>query len=140
SLAGDQIAPSEVRRSRRRIYKVAPDADDFDTILVSSAIDACNALYCTLSYILEPNVNRVIEVAVSARDTADRYVQELEDLEPMAPDLEARILKHPLMQRELKKQQDDLDQLQRVPTLTPEFLTKFRQTASYAGRSNLNLQ
>jgi len=86
----------------------APDTEEFQTILVSSALDAAVATATLIDLLKTRDVEHAVSIASLARDTVDMYVQELEDMPPNAPDLEERIRLHGLMQNELQAQQDDL--------------------------------
>jgi uncharacterized protein YjaG (DUF416 family) len=138
-LTANRTSRSQVRRLLKAIDKVTPDTEDFETILVSSALDACTGLSRTLSCILRPDLEKVVEVATFARDTVDMYVQELEEIEPNAADLEARVLRHPLLQRELRKQQHDLIQLRAMSILTTDNTSQLRRSSLHSGKSNIDL-
>lgn len=87
----------------------APDAEDFSSLYVSPAIDAANSASIVADLIIRSDIERVVEVASYARDTVDMYVQEIEGMPPGALDLEERICRHPLMQKELKSQREALE-------------------------------
>ncbi len=91
---------------------IAPDTEKYDSILVSSALDAASAIALLMEFISSPKVDFVIEIASLARDSVDMYVQEIEDMNPNDPALENKILEHPLMQQELNNQRADLEFLQ----------------------------
>jgi uncharacterized protein YjaG (DUF416 family) len=86
----------------------APDTEDFDSILVSPALDAANAAALVLELILTGDGEKAAEIALLDRDTVDMYVQEIIGIPPNAPDLENRIRLHPLMQAEIARQAEDL--------------------------------
>lgn len=100
--------------------KVAPHSEDFDSIYTSAAQDAVFAICSLLDFLLEEDSGRIVNAARYATDTLDLIIQEQEDLDPQDPDLERKILEHPLMQRELLRQKRDLteaSQLRREDTV-----------------------
>lgn len=88
---------------------LAPDSEDFDSVLVSSALDAAIATSLLMKAFSCQQTDTIIEAVTLVRDSVDMYVQELEDMDPADPDLEGNILGHELMQRELRRQREDLE-------------------------------
>lgn len=88
---------------------IAPDTEDFDTILVSSALDAAVATSLLMRAFIDQKTDTIVEAVTLVRDSVDMYVQELEDMDPADPDLEEKILVHELMQKELRRQREDLE-------------------------------
>lgn len=95
-------------RLRAQCDESAPDTEDFQTILVSSALDAAVAVATLIDLIRTPVAQHALLIASLSRDTVDMYVQELENMPPSDPDIEERIRMHVLMQNELNAQQNDL--------------------------------
>lgn len=93
---------------RERCEDIAPDTEDFDSVLVSSALDAAVAVGRVMDLLENRDPAIVIEIASLAIDTVDMYVQEVLDIPRGARDLEERIRTHVLMQEELKNQHADL--------------------------------
>ena len=88
---------------------IAPDTEDFDSVLVSSALDAAVATSLLMKAFTDQQTDTIVEAVTLVRDSVDMYVQELEDMDPAAPDLEEIILGHELMQMELIRQREDLE-------------------------------
>ncbi len=88
-----------------------PDTEDFDSIFVSSALDASTSIVALLRDTDSIATDVVVEIASFARDTVDMYVQELESMEFYGAELEEKILKHPLMQAELKSQRETIESI-----------------------------
>jgi uncharacterized protein YjaG (DUF416 family) len=86
----------------------APDTEDFDSLLVSPALDAANAAALVLGLILTGDGEKAAEVGFLARDTVDMYVQEIARIPPNVADLENRVRLHPLMQVEIARQSQDV--------------------------------
>lgn len=93
---------------------VAPDTEDFDSTYTSSALDAAivvsNLAKCYGCF--DPAL--IIESAGLIRDSVDMFLQDLEDLDLYDMVLESKILRHYLMQRELKAQRHTLEYLEGI--------------------------
>jgi len=103
---------SRVRRLSEMCEFVAPNSEQFVSRFTTPAQDACFAICCVLDHILKPDPERIAQVATFATDSIDLYVQEIEAIQPNAPNLEELILAHPLMQRELARQDQDFSNVQ----------------------------
>lgn len=90
---------------------LAPDTEQYDMVLVSSALDAAASISLLMEAFGNQKTETVVEAVTLARDSIDMYVQELEGLDPCDPLLERKILRHDLMQRELAKQDAELHYL-----------------------------
>jgi uncharacterized protein YjaG (DUF416 family) len=103
--------PDDLVALREACDRQAPNTEQFRSSYTSAALDASNAAAATLDAIAHPDESRSSEVASLARDTVDLFVQELLNLDPNAPGFEEAILRHDLMQRELRRQREDLEAL-----------------------------
>jgi uncharacterized protein len=104
-------SPDNLTVLREACEKQAPKTEQFRSRYTSAALDAANAAEATLDAIEHPDEVRPAEVASLARDTVDLFVQELMGLDPNTPGFEEAILRHDLMQRELRHQREDLETL-----------------------------
>jgi|GEM_PF-1358295 len=97
---------------------VTPDSEDFHTILVSFALDACTSVYSTLQYILSDDVDEISACAVYARDTVDMYTQERHDLDfnRLRSTMEQIIDTDPFMVAEKTAQWTLLERLKSLPS------------------------
>ena len=111
-LENHRISSDAARRLRDACFEQAPHTEDFSSILVSSALDAANSAANIAELLIEPDVEKAVEIASYGRDTVDMYVQELEDMPPNAPDLEERIRRHEMMQRELTRQREAIEAIE----------------------------
>ena len=93
---------------------LAPSSDDFSQLRVTSAQDACFAICSLLDHLIDSSPEKILQVATYATDSVDLFVQEIEDMKPRDPDLENKILMHPLMQRDLASQDRDIESVERV--------------------------
>ncbi len=94
----------------------APDPGESNSLLVSAALDAVNAVLCVLELVANPGSTAALEASELATDTVDLFVQEVGGMDSRDPDLESRILSHPLMQAEHARQASDLNWLTRHST------------------------
>lgn len=105
--------PPDLAELRDACDQLAPDTERFRSPFASAALDAANSVAAILDALERPNSANMTEVSSLARDTVDLFVQESLDLDPNAPGFEERILEHDLMQRELRRQREDLELLTR---------------------------
>ena len=118
---------------------VIPDSEDFTSLYVTSAQDVCFAVCSLLDFLLENDVNKILQTAVYATDSIDLYVQEIEGMDPNDPQLEQKILLHYLMQLELAKQKEDIEAIELAPAINHEFLMMRKVANSNNGKSNLGI-
>ena len=87
---------------------LAPDTEDYETVLVSPALDAAVAVSLLMKAFSTHDTHIIVEATSLMNDTLDMYIQELMDIDTFDPDIEEKIEQHPLMQKELKRQTEDL--------------------------------
>lgn len=138
-LGGQSYSDESVRELTTLCEEVAPDSDDFTSLYVSLAQDACFSICGLLDFLLDSDVNKILQAATYAISSVDLYVQEIESMDSNAPDLEREILMHPLMQRELKKQREDLENITQKQVLDASFLAQLKDSSHNGGKSNLDL-
>ncbi len=103
------VSRADLSNEAAQAESLAPDTEDFDSDLVSSALDAAVAISLLMKAFSDQKTDTIVEAVTLVRDSVDMYVQELEDMDPAAHDLEEKILEHELMQKELKRQRENLD-------------------------------
>jgi len=113
-LAGQTVERSELEACLARCEEVTPDMDDFQAGHASAGLDAAVCCASVLELLLEDDAQKVADAASLARDTVDMHVQDLESLPLSGPEMEEKIIQHPLMQRELKRQREDLELLEKM--------------------------
>lgn len=139
SVVTEAVNRDQVKTLTLRCEAVAPDSEYFESLFVSCAQDACFAVCNLLDFLLENEVDRVIQAAIYAIDSIDLYVQEIEEMDPGNPSLEADILSHSLMQRELEQQTLNLKAIEKNPEVNSTFVSNLRLSWGNNGKSNLNL-
>lgn len=102
----------------RNIEAITPDTEKFSSIYVSFALDACNAFYETLSYVISCDTQRIIDVGIFVRDTVDMFIQEKENLDYNDPLLEDKISKNFFMVSEMEKQKSFFKELKKADDTT----------------------
>lgn len=123
-LDGENLSQSHIRKLMNECEAVTPNSEDFLEVLTTVAQDACFAICCVLEYFLLQKVERIAQASSYANDTLNFWVQELQDpnpgsfaLVPNNPERQERIRLHPLMQRELARQDADLKLLASHPDM-----------------------
>ncbi len=86
------------------IEKLTPDTEDYDTVLVSSALDFATCVSEAINYLDDEALNHPATVAGLALESVDMYVQEKEDISTTDPDRETKIENSPLMKEEILNQ------------------------------------
>lgn len=127
---GTNPTDAELDELEQEVVDCEPETEDFDTILVSSALDAACAAGHVLAILRTNDVDDMVAVASLARDSVDMYVQEAESMPVQAPDLEERIRLHPLMQSELHYQAGLLSELESASLNYSSFKRKHRAPAT----------
>jgi uncharacterized protein YjaG (DUF416 family) len=124
------------RELTERCEALAPRSENFDTHLSTAAQDACFAVCAVLDFIGSggADTDRIVQAASYARDSVDLFVQEEEGMDSTDPELEQKILHHPLMHAELAAQESDLAELGRS-----DDLSSFRKHCETSAKSNLGL-
>lgn len=92
----------------------APNTEQFHSPYTSAALDAANVAAIILDALEQPDEARPVDVASLARDTVDLFIQEHMNLDPNAPGFEETILRHHLMQTELRHQREALEALTKL--------------------------
>lgn len=138
-LQGQTLSSQDIKNATMYCESATPDSDDFASLYVTSAQDVCFAICALLDYLLENDVDRIVQAATYATDSVDLYVQEIDNIAPTDPQLEQKILTHWLMQRELRQQEEDLRAIECAPSLSQEFFTQRKSSWSDNGKSNLDL-
>jgi uncharacterized protein YjaG (DUF416 family) len=130
-LRGGPLLADQAIALREACEAAAPDTESFDSIFVSSALDAAGALAETIALCRDPRPDHALRVAIAARDSVDMYIQMTQDLAKEGAEMERAIAAHPLMLREIGKQSADLDTLASKESLDADALLRLRESASY---------
>lgn len=137
-LNGESVERNALFETLEKVDSIIPDADDFSTILVSSAMDAAIAAKLILQFIDNHNVESIEKIASLCLDTVDMYVSGCGS-EPFERAISSdQIVVHPLMQEELRRQREDA--LELVSHMTAPMATNtLRERWRDQAKSNLGL-
>jgi uncharacterized protein len=97
-----------------RCEAVTPDTEDFDSEYVSAALDAVICGTYVLQLLLDDDSELVVNAASLAHDTVDMYLRGIVPSTGNTSNIEDEVLLHPLMQRELCRQREDVELLERL--------------------------
>jgi len=122
------------------VEKNTPDTEDFDTIFVSSALDACTSVAEALDFLLDKQYSRLKDISTVAIDSVHMYIQELESLDfNTDKDFQIKIDSHPLMQREVAIQTGIINYLSTRKSIDLEDINTLLSLQENNGKGNLNL-
>lgn len=88
------------------IDKIAPTPDEYDSILASSALDACTSVFDLICFVKGKDDSHIDAISTAAIDSVDMYILQKEMWDMNDPKLNEKIDLDPLMQRERKRQND----------------------------------
>jgi uncharacterized protein YjaG (DUF416 family) len=109
-----KLEPDSYENLARRCLDGAPDTEDFDHILTSAALNAALSIGDLMLFLADQHIDHIVEAAGLARDTVAMYVDRTQSVPPVSLPLD-RIMKHPLVQQELRRQDEDLAFLTELP-------------------------
>jgi len=117
-LGWSSLLRTRDRRGYEDLAKIcidkAPDTEDFQHDLTSSALDAALSVADLMSFLFDGKVDHIVEAASWARDTAFMSVESTISIDDPALALQ-EINGHPLVQRELKQQEQDVSFIESLP-------------------------
>lgn len=125
------LSRERIRDLARQCEEAAPDTERFSSHYTSAALDAASALVETLQCCEDGDPKHGVNAAISARDSVDMYLQVRDNLDAQGDAMEVTIARDPLMQREMKKQENDLSDLKQAKILTPDLVKSLRESSSY---------
>jgi uncharacterized protein YjaG (DUF416 family) len=101
-----------------KIDTLTPQPANYDTVIASSALDACGVIYEALNFLVDKKPLRLESISTMATDTADMYIQEKEDLDfNTDKSFQQKIDHHPLMIKEISIQKGIINYLSNVTNL-----------------------
>lgn len=123
SLISD-IRPPNYDELVHECLSKAPDTENFDHCLTSAALSAVVALAATLDFVIDQNISHTIEAARTAFDTAVLYAEN-SDSSVSQPRALGDIIKRQLVQKELRRQEEDLSFLELISETNRSELNSF---------------
>ena len=122
---------------KQQVFDLLPDEEEFESIYVSYALEAGATVRNMLKYCQTRDVKYLLAVVNLLIATVDLFVQEKHDMDSQDPQLEEKIIQDIFMQKELKKQLEDLELLKNQKTFNESYIKVFR--SSVEGKSNIEL-
>lgn len=107
----DLFEKEEILAMIEAVELITPDTNEFQEIYASFALDACTAVSSTLNYIIDQELEHIVDVAIYARDTVDMFIQERDDIHLFTINSEIRISSDPLMIHEKTRQKDSIERM-----------------------------
>ena len=123
-----EINPDKINFFLKEVDKNTPDTEDFETVMVSPALDACTAIQDSLYFLVDNNFSRIINISTYATGTVSVYIQENEILDSQTDEnLPQKIDHHLLMQKEVALQIGTISYLEKISSLLPIDIDTLRQ-------------
>ena len=124
----------------KKIDKIIPEPANYHTILASSALDACTVAIEALNFLIDKGSSRLDDISTIATDTADMYIQEIENLDYSTdPSFQHKIDLHPLMKKEIATQKGIIDFLSRRKNIDVEDIHTLLSLQENNKKGSLNL-
>jgi uncharacterized protein len=139
ALASGAVDDAAMRKLKASCEKLIPDLDDFADESVSWAADAGHALVATFECLLTGDPRQAAACATASKDTVDNFIQEQTELSYSDPVLAGKLEDEPLLLREMSRQQDSLDALEKLKVLDARAIKQLRTEFGGRGKSNINL-
>eukprot|EP00388_Colpodella_angusta_P001559 GDKJ01004903.1.p2 GENE.GDKJ01004903.1~~GDKJ01004903.1.p2 ORF type:complete len:200 (-),score=6.39 GDKJ01004903.1:143-742(-) len=117
---------SEIQDIINQVEIVTPDTENYETILVSFALDSCTSILSCLYFIQDNDVENIADVATYARDTIDMFIQERDNLSLNDSFLEQKIENDNLMQQEKRRQKIVLELLKSNKNINESLIQNLR--------------
>jgi uncharacterized protein YjaG (DUF416 family) len=137
-IAWEMLGNGEDRRDLMQAAEacdsVAPDMDDHGDADYGSAAmyAACAVAHVMAGLSNDDMVRHAAVIASEAIDVVDLLSQEADDTDSAYPEGEVRVLAHPLMQSELRRQREDLEFLEAldndIVAAMPDVLRRWKGT------------
>jgi len=124
------------------VDNVTPDTEDFPGILTSFALDACTSVHSTLKFLVDRNVEHLIDVATYARDTVYMFLQETLSANLVSSDIEYQIENDKLLIAEKTRQFSLIEILQKsdLSLITNSFISGLKNNDPIIDLSLLSLK
>ena len=102
----------------KKTEESTPQPADYDTILASSALDACTAIIESLSFFVDNQTLRLENISTAATDTVAMYIHDTTGLDPNTDiNFQQKINSNPLMVKEIAIQKGIISYLSKTSLL-----------------------
>lgn len=85
------VSNKEIVEMISKIDLVTPDMDDFGSALSSFALNAATSVYSALNYLIDKNIDNLVDIVSYELDTIDLYVQDKEGFDTLDPSRDVQI-------------------------------------------------
>jgi uncharacterized protein YjaG (DUF416 family) len=103
-----------------------PDTEDFTDVVTSFALDACTALMATIRFIVDKDVNRVLEVSDYAIDTVYAFIQLKENYDAFDPSSDIQTEHDSFMLQEKQRQISLISSLSESVKITDHVINRLK--------------
>lgn len=123
----------------KKVDKNIPQPANYNTVLASSALDACTAINESLDFLMDKKTSRLEDISTMATDSVDMYIQEKENLSYNTDkQFQQKIDNHPLMIKEVLIQKGIITYLHTISSINLSDIDTLIKLQSN-NRGNLNL-
>jgi uncharacterized protein YjaG (DUF416 family) len=92
-----------------------PDTEEFSHKLTSYALNAALVMNDIVEFTADGDPDHIANTSTLARDSVDLYVNSLNSSDVSTHELDRRVAAHPLMQHEMRRQEEDIKFLSGLP-------------------------
>lgn len=118
NLFEQNIDKNRIQTLIQKVEKNTPDPGEFDTILSSSALDACGTIYDSLDFLVDKQFNHIKSISQMATDTTDMYIRDVNNIDEYNNKNWIQLVNdHPLMKKEVAIQSGIISFLNNRKTL-----------------------
>jgi uncharacterized protein YjaG (DUF416 family) len=120
------VSIAELEDIETRIEFITPDTEDFTDVVTSFALDACTALMATIRFIVDKDVNRVLEVSDYAIDTVYAFIQLKENYDAFDPSSDIQTEHDSFMLQEKQRQISLISSLSESVKITDHVINRLK--------------
>lgn len=111
SFTAESVSISDIEEN-------TPAPEGYETVLASSALDACCVVIEAINFFNTPDFSKIEDISTIAIDSVDMYIQEIYNLDfNKDAEFQRKIDTHPLMIREIEVQKGIISYLEKIKTI-----------------------
>jgi len=120
NLFDKEIDKTKLASLIKKVEENTPQPADYETILASSALDACTTIIESLSFLVDKQISRLEDISTMATDTVAMYIHDTEGLDPNIDiNFQQKINSNPLMVKEIAIQKGIISYLSKINSIQP---------------------
>lgn len=140
NLLGNNVDKTEIISFAAKIEENTPQPADYDTILASSALDACAATIEALHFLVDKQFSHIDTISTQATDTVDMYIYDQNNLDCNTDkNYQEKIYSNPLMIKEIATQKGIISYLAKIDSIQNSDITTLISLQEN-NKGNLNLK